>query len=122
MNCPSSSILDMFTVRGKTVIITGGTGGLGLTLALALAENGADIVSIQIPGDPAGAALKGAIEGLGRKFATFDCNIADATSIRSAFAAIWEAGTIPDILLNCAGVSRRGPIADFAEEDVDLVG
>jgi 2-deoxy-D-gluconate 3-dehydrogenase len=45
-------VRDLFDLTGKTAILTGATGGIGLATTTALAEAGADIVSIQMPTDP----------------------------------------------------------------------
>jgi len=42
------SILDMFSLAGRTAMITGGTRGIGAEMAIALAEAGADIILIQV--------------------------------------------------------------------------
>lgn len=115
------SIFDIFALKGKTVIVTGGTGGLGAAMTVALAEAGANIVSVQLPNDPLGGALKEAVQRLQRNFSVFECDIADSKSIRETFASIWEAGIAPDILLNCAGVNRRGKVEDISDEDINTV-
>ena len=47
-NIMAPSILDMFSLAGRTAMITGGTRGIGAEMAIALAEAGADIVLIQV--------------------------------------------------------------------------
>lgn len=97
------------------------TGGLGSEMCLAMAEAGADIVSIQIPGDKADAAFRTSIEGVGRKLTTFECDLADSAALRETFQKIWDAGIVPDVLLNCGGLNRRGLIKDMKDPEIDLV-
>lgn len=43
-----ADVLSLFSLRGKTAIVTGGTRGIGQAMAFALAEAGADIILIQV--------------------------------------------------------------------------
>ncbi|KAF7589719.1 hypothetical protein BBP40_003917 [Aspergillus hancockii] len=113
---------SLFSIRDKTAICTGVTGGIGQELCLTLAEAGANIVSIQLPGDPNGAKLRSGVESFGRSFSAFECDICESKVFRETFHQIWEAGIQPDILLNCAGVNRRGKVEDLTDEDIDVVG
>lgn len=115
------SIQELFSLQGKTAIVTGGTGGLGLAMSIALAEAGADIVSIQVANDPRSDLLRDAMKELGRKLQVFETDVADSPKLRETFAKIWEAGVVPDILLNCAGINKRSHVEDFKDEDIDLV-
>jgi 2-deoxy-D-gluconate 3-dehydrogenase len=115
------SVQELFSLAGKTAIVTGGTGGLGLAMSIALAEAGADIVSIQIPKDPRSNLLADAMKELGRKLQVFETDVADSAKLRQCFAAIWEAGVVPDVLLNCAGINRRSQVENFTDEDIDAV-
>jgi 2-deoxy-D-gluconate 3-dehydrogenase len=103
---------NLFSLPGKTVIVTGATGSIGLTLAVALAEAGADIVSIQMPNDPGAKLLREKIECTGRKLHEFDSNLKDYKTISVAFEHIWAANIVPDILLNCAGITRHALVED----------
>lgn len=112
---------DLFSIQGKTAICTGITGGLGKSLGLTLAEAGANIVSIQLPGDPELGALEKEVRSFGQKFHHFDCNIGDSVALRKCFTEIWTAGVAPDILLNCAGTNRHGPLETLTDEDINVV-
>ncbi|KAF9893003.1 hypothetical protein FE257_012414 [Aspergillus nanangensis] len=111
-------------VQGFTVVAAQfacATGGIGLEVSRALAQAGADIVSIEVPRDPASPDLRRAIEETGRSITVFECNIKDPQSIKETFAAIWKSEVVPDILFNCAGITRIMPIVDTKVEDIDNV-
>jgi len=116
-----TTVAHLFSLTGKTAIVLGGTGGLGQVMTLALAEAGTDIVSIELPNDAQSGKLEEGIKQLGRKYSKFDCNVADAKSLRSTFAKIWDSGIVPDILLNSAGIQRRGKAEEISDEDLDDV-
>lgn len=112
MSATASRAIDIFSLGGKTVIVTGATGGIGLTLAVAFAEAGADIVSIQMANDPGSKSLAEKIEATGRKLLEFESNLKDYKSIPATFERIWAAGVVPDILLNSAGITRVASVED----------
>lgn len=98
-----------------------GTGGLGAEMCVAMAECGADIVSIHLANDPLQAQLEKAVQAVGQAVKGFPCDVGDSAKLRETFKDIWTAGVVPDILLNCAGLNRRGPIEQMTDEKIDLV-
>ncbi|QYF87729.1 2-dehydro-3-deoxy-D-gluconate 5-dehydrogenase KduD [Brevundimonas sp. PAMC22021] len=107
-----------FDLTGKVALVTGGNTGLGQGIALALAEAGADIVSVALS-DSDETIEK--VQALGRRAAGVQ---ADLTSIEPVERVVQEAlaalGRI-DILVNNAGLIRRADAIDFSEADWDLV-
>lgn len=113
--------IDLFSIKGKTAICTGATGTIGSELCLALAEAGANIVSIQLEDDPLGDNLKSRVERFGRDFHAFHCNIGDSDALRAVFQEIWAQGIVPDILLNGAAMNRHGTVEEFDDEIIDQI-
>lgn len=90
-------------------------------ITVALAEAGADIVSIEMPRDPGSADLRRAVEATGRRISAFECNLKDPQSIKDTFAAIWKAGVVPDILVNCAEITIHMLVENTPVQDLDDV-
>ncbi|WP_395944819.1 2-dehydro-3-deoxy-D-gluconate 5-dehydrogenase KduD [Brevundimonas sp.] len=107
-----------FDLTGKVALVTGGNTGLGQGIALALAEAGADIVSVALSESDDTVAK---VTALGRRAHAIS---ADLTSIEPVERVVQEAldamGRI-DILVNNAGLIRRADAVDFTEADWDLV-
>lgn len=107
-----------FDLTGKVALVTGGNTGLGQGIALALAEAGADIVSVALS-DSDDTVAK--VQALGRRAHAIS---ADLTSIEPVERVVQEAlaamGRI-DVLVNNAGLIRRADAVDFTEADWDLV-
>lgn len=115
------AVAELFSLTGKTAIVTGGTGGLGLAMTLALAEGGADIVSIEMPNDAGSGHLGEQVKSLGRSITAFTCDVKDSKGLRATFEAIWKSGVKADILLNCAGIQRRGHAEELDDDTIDDV-
>lgn len=109
------SVLDLFSLQGRTALITGATRGIGQSLALALAEAGADIVLIQR--DTSNTTTKSLIEGLGRKATIYVADLSSASDIRSITSRVIGDGHDISILVNCGGIQRRHPAEVFPDED-----
>lgn len=110
---PVVDVSKLFSLAGKTAIVTGGTGGLGAAMTTALASAGADIVSIELPEDPGSQIIKDAITKTGRSIRQYSCDVRDPKSLRAVYQQLWSDGVQGDILLNCAGVqkvSREGHV------------
>ena len=87
----------------------------------SLASGGANIVSIELPNDPGSDNTSKVVEGCGRKYSKYECDVRDMKSIRAVYQKIWSDGVVADILLNCAGVQRRAEAIDFTDDDIDAV-
>jgi 2-deoxy-D-gluconate 3-dehydrogenase len=112
-------ILDQFRLDGKVALVTGGSRGLGLDIASALAEAGADIVSLQRSADVATLAER--VTAAGRQLLPLSLDIAEEGTAQQALALTLARFGRLDILVNNAGIIRRAPAVDYALEDWDAV-
>lgn len=106
----------LFDLTGKTAVVVGGTSGIGLAMAIGLAEAGADVVaSSRRIEQVEEAAAK--IEAAGVKTLKLTSDVADRASLEKLCAGVIEAFGKVDILINCAGKIKRAPTLDFPEDE-----
>lgn len=103
---------------GQSVLVTGGSRGLGLGIALALAHAGADIVLAARTRDALERAAD-LVQALGRRAHVVEADVSRVESIRSMVHAAHEAFGRLDVLVNAAGINIRRPSDTFTEEDWD---
>ncbi|KAM3415355.1 hypothetical protein BST61_g8884 [Cercospora zeina] len=111
----AASVVSFFSLEGKTALVTGGTRGIGQSMAIALAEAGADVLLVQR--DDSNQSTKEAIEKLGRKARIYTADLASNESMKRVVPQIVNDGHNIDILLNCGGIQRRHPAHQFPDED-----
>ncbi|KJX97566.1 2-deoxy-d-gluconate 3-dehydrogenase like protein [Zymoseptoria brevis] len=113
------SVQQMFSLEGKTALVTGGTRGIGQSMAIALAEAGADILLVQR--DDSNQSTKQAIEKLNRKVQIYTADLASASSMSSLLPKVLADGHQIHILLNCGGIQKRHPAERFPDDDWNAV-
>ena len=89
--------------KGKVAIVTGSALGIGRGIAVALAEQGADIDGFDILVKE-NEDLAKEIEALGRKALAIECDVSDKEQVRSSVNKVYETFGRIDILINNAGV------------------
>ncbi len=109
---------NLFSLEGKSALVTGGNVGLGQAIAVALAKAGADVASTsRRPADETGAQVR----ALGRKFLSIEADLGSTQPIAGIVEQTLGAFGKLDILVNNAGIIRRNDSVDFTEEDWDAV-
>ena len=104
----------MFSLNGKTALITGSGRGIGLAIAEAMAHQGANIFLSDINSsvvERAAGELAEEYPNVAVRGRTFD--VTDKAQIESAMQAIKDAGNGLQILVNNAGINLREPVADM---------
>lgn len=109
-------IRNLFDLRGKTAIVTGGSGALGRAVSLGLAAYGVDVTVCSLEKE----ALEGVvrdIRAIGQKALPVYCDVTDPESVeKTVRRTIQEFGKV-DILFNGAGIAYRKPLVDMAIEE-----
>ncbi len=107
-----------FDLTGKVALVTGGNSGIGLGMARAVAEAGAD-VAIWGTNATKNTAAKAELAKTGRKVLALECDVSDEQAVQRAFAeTIRVLGRVDGCFAN-AGVTGRGGSASFTEMDAD---
>lgn len=103
-------------LAGRVAVVTGGTSGIGLALVRGLAEAGADVVPMSRRSEQVEAAAA-EVETLGRRAVRVTADVSDRASLEAALArTLAELGQV-DILVNCAGITKRTPTLDVTDEE-----
>jgi NAD(P)-dependent dehydrogenase (short-subunit alcohol dehydrogenase family) len=108
------------TLEGRVALVTGGGRGIGRSIALALAEDGADVAVNYRRDKDAADETVAAIETLGRRAVAVPGSIAVLDEVREIASTTLDSFGYVDILINNAGVASRGQtVADSDPEEVE---
>jgi NAD(P)-dependent dehydrogenase (short-subunit alcohol dehydrogenase family) len=109
---------DLFSLSGRVAVVTGGSSGIGAEMALALGQAGARVVLVARDASRLGEAAD-QIKAAGCEAAWVSADLASRTEVERAGEEAAAAFGSPDILVNCAGVNLRPPLASLSIEDWD---
>ncbi len=109
-------------VSGKTALVTGAGSGLGRSIALALAEAGADVAITELASRMENArTVAASIRSLGRKALVVKLDVTSVKNIERAVAEVIKAFSRIDILVNNAGINIPRRALDVTEDDWDRI-
>jgi NAD(P)-dependent dehydrogenase (short-subunit alcohol dehydrogenase family) len=103
-------------LTGKTAVVIGGTSGIGLSLVKGLAMAGANVIPTGRRTELVQAAAK-EVEALGRKSLAMACDVADRSSLEGLLTATLDAFGSVEILVNCAGITKKTPTLEVSDEE-----
>ena len=108
---------DLFSLAGRLALVTGSSRGIGLTLAGGLAREGARVVVHGRDQTTLDTARQKIVNETGAEVFTARFDLTDASAVDAGITRVEaEAGPI-SILVNNAGIQKRGPFVDFSFAD-----
>ena len=110
----------LLDLKDKTAVVIGGTSGIGLALAKELAEAGANVVPTGRRAEQVRTAAA-AVEGLGRRSLAVTCDVTEDASLERLLEQVVSKFGSVEILVNCAGRTKRAPTLEFADTDWDTI-
>ncbi len=107
-----------YSFRDRSVVVTGGSRGLGLEIARLLAEEGASLTLISRDEDELGRA-RAALQDTGAQVLTVRCDVTEFSDVESALRQVVDHHGRLDVLVNCAGIIQVGPMAHMSLDDYE---
>ncbi|NDZ82195.1 SDR family oxidoreductase [Streptomyces sp. SID10853] len=118
MTTTEGYLSDLFSLDGRVAVVTGGSSGIGRSIAGALARAGASVV-IVARREAELAATVGELVADGCRAAWVSADLSTRAGVRAAAEKAVEAFGEPDILVNSAGVNIRPPMGELDDEAWD---
>lgn len=111
----------MDLVKGKNIIITGASRGIGKGIAKAFAQQGANVAFTYSSSAAPAKELENELMAFGVKAKAYQSNAADFESAQQLVAAVLEEFGSIDVLINNAGITKDNLLMRISEEDFDTV-
>ncbi|MBI1342261.1 MAG: SDR family oxidoreductase [Terrimonas sp.] len=115
------NVVQQFDLSGKTALVSGCNRGIGMAMAIGLAEAGADIIGVSGSLEISGSAVEKEVVKLGRKFKAYQADFSDRDSLYAFIHQAKKENDKIDILVNNAGTIMRKPAAEHPDEFWDKV-
>ena len=109
------------SLKGKVAIVTGGNSGIGLSIVLELAKQGANIVIDYIAHPEATDELVKQVHALGDQAVGVKADVSKVEDLKALIAAAVENFGRVDIMVNNAGVETRTSVLDTSEDQYEKV-
>lgn len=101
---------------GRTAVVTGAGGGIGTAIARRLASEGAHVVVCDAVASTAASTVQEIVaDGGSAEAAVFD--VASGAEVAAFASRVLDARGLVDVLVNNAGINRRGPLLDLTDDD-----
>ena len=110
----------LLDLSNKTAVVVGGTSGIGLALTRGLAQAGANVIPTGRRPDHVKSAAA-AVTAIGRRSLEQPCDVSDTASIEQLLQAVLREFGSVQILINCAGRTKRTPTLEVPESEWNAI-
>lgn len=111
----------MFSLEGKSALVTGGSRGIGAGIAKALATQGANVCINYTSSQDKAEWVAGEVRGMGRDAFTLQADVSQKEQVQTMFAQLNQRWQKLDILVNNAGVLSYGEFEKITEKEWDRI-
>lgn len=108
-------------LKGKTALITGASRGIGSSIAIGLAQAGANVVINYASSPERAEAVADKARSFGVEAMTYPCSVSDAQAVETMIDTVEKEFGPIDILINNAGITRDGLLLRMKDQDWDDV-
>ncbi|TEA09953.1 5-keto-D-gluconate 5-reductase [Colletotrichum sidae] len=109
----------LFSLAGRTAVVTGGSSGIGKEIAMALGQSGASVIIVARRESPLATTME-QLKQHGIPATSIPADLSHLADLNHAISRIRAAHGVPDILVNAAGASHRPPLSRTTQADWDL--
>ena len=113
--------MSNFRLDHKLALVTGCSRGIGMAIAIDLANAGADIIGVSNSMPKQGSEVAKAVEASGRKFYPYAADFSNRTALHAFIEKVKLDHPRIDILINNAGSIMRAPAAEHSDEYWDTI-
>jgi 2-deoxy-D-gluconate 3-dehydrogenase len=113
--------MSNFRLDHKLALVTGCSRGIGMAIAIDLANAGADIIGVSNSMPKQGSEVEKAVEAAGRKFYPYAVDFSNRTALHAFVEKVKMDHPRIDILINNAGSIMRAPAAEHSDEYWDTI-
>jgi len=110
-----------FRTDNKIALVTGSSSGIGMAIAIELAQSGADIIGVSNDMPETGSDVSKAVEAAGKKFYPYVADFSNRDSLYAFLNKVKADHPRIDIIINNAGHIMREPAATHSDEYWDLI-
>ena len=114
------SVLDRFSLSGRTALVTGAGRGIGRSYCLALAEAGADVAVVDLDAENARTVAE-EVSRMGRQSLVITADVTQLDQIELMVSRVIDTWGRLDIGVNNAGIANATPAEDIPEQEWDAI-